>query len=367
MTRITEISVHRTSLPLVRPFVTARRRATTLETVLVSVTDSDGVTGWGEAPTSWRVTGESAASVDAVVRGPLGDAVLGLDSLDTDAASERIIDAVVGNAAARSAVESAVVDLAARLSGATLARFLGAAPEATRISTDLTLAAGPVESLLADARAGAAFPALKIKVGLDADADRDAVIAVRREIGPDVRLRVDANQGWTASDAIRVIRAWEEAGVDLEFVEQPTPARDLAALASVTSAVSTPILADESVWTTSDLHDLVEQRAADAVNIKLAKCGGPVAALDLARAARAAGMGIIVGSMLESTVGVGTSAAVAAALDANAVHDLDAGAWIAASPVDGGIRYDGGSIALSTGAGLGIRGLAAPLADGSAA
>ncbi|HEY6493997.1 MAG TPA: enolase C-terminal domain-like protein [Trebonia sp.] len=276
MPRIHIVTVHRRSVPLVRPFVTAIRGAHEVDAVLVEVRDDDGRSGWGEAPTSWRVTGESPASVTAARE----------------------------------------------------------------------VAAG--------------FLALKVKAGAGGD-DVATLAAVRNAVGPGVTLRVDANQGWTPRQAVAVIGAWEDAGLGVELVEQPVHADDLAGMAFVTDRVATPVLADESVWTRRDLRQVVAEGAADMVNIKLAKTGGLREALGLARLAREHGIGVLVGCMAETHVGIASAAALASALtagDAGVAQDLDGGLWLTASPVVGGVAYDGDSITLPELPGTGIRGLA---------
>ncbi len=365
MTALAALRVHRVPTPLLRPFVTAVRRADAIDVVLVEALDSDGRSGWGEAPTSWRVTGESPESVRAAVFGPLADALRAVPTDDAEAVAALTAGAVIQNAAARSAVECAMTDLRAQAAGESFARALGAArlpghpgtgPVAVR--TDMTLSAGPAAELLARAteHVAAGFSCLKLKVAAGSDAV-SALVALRRELGAGVALRVDANQAWSADEAIRVIRDCEEAGVGLELVEQPVAAGDLEGLARVTAAVLTPILADESVWTSSDLDRVIRRRAADLVNVKLAKTGGPAEALRLAETARAAGVGLMVGCMMESAVGVAAAASLAAALCPDAVHDLDAGLWLRSSPVRGGLRYIGEQAVLADAPGLGIEGL----------
>jgi L-alanine-DL-glutamate epimerase-like enolase superfamily enzyme len=197
---------------------------------------------------------------------------------------------------------------------------------------------------------------LKLKVGTDAASDVARVRAVR-EAAPDARIRVDANQGWTPDEAITVIRALEDAGLDVEFVEQPVERYDVDGLARVTAAVDTPVMADESVFAPRDLAAVIERRAADLVNVKLAKCGGLGVARALLETARAAGMGTIVGSMMEGPIGVGAAASLVAAVGTSHVSDLDAAWWAAASPVSGGATYDAGVIVLPGTPGLGIEGL----------
>ncbi|HTU73817.1 MAG TPA: dipeptide epimerase [Trebonia sp.] len=390
MPRIHSVTVHRRSVPLVRPFVTAVRVANQVDAVLVEVRDGDGRSGWGEAPTSWRVTGESVASVTAAVQGPLSAAVIGLPADDPAQASAALQRAVMGNSSARMAVECALYDLAARVAGLPLFRYLGGRDKSLR--TDMTLSAAvtvtEARELVRAAveQVAAGFSTLKVKTGAGGD-DTAILAAVRREVGPRVTLRADANQGWTPQQAVAVISAWEDAGVDVELVEQPVHRDDLEGLAFVTARVATPVLADEAVWTRRELRQVLTSHAASLVNIKLAKTGGLHEALELARLAAEHGVGVFVGCMSETHVGIAAAAALASALagsapvgsalagsvgqartslardlagpgGASVPQDLDAGLWLTASPVNGGIAYDGESITLPEAAGTGICGLA---------
>lgn len=358
MSTIERVRVLRIPVPLVRPFVTNVRRTEQVDVVLVELTDADGRVGWGEAATSWRVTGESPESVAAAVAGPLGAAVLGraADMMTAEA----LRTAVWGNAAARSAVECALIDLDAQRQGLPLVAAVIPDASARRIRTDMTLsAAAPAE--LADralAHVADGFRCLKVK----ASAETDTVAglrAIRAAVGDGVALRVDANQAWDAPTAIRIIRDAEDAGLDLEFVEQPVVAGDLSALAQVAQAVTTPIMADESVRTADDVRAVAAQGAAALVNIKLAKTGGLIEAHRAARAAQEAGLGVVFGCMMEAHVAVSATAHLAAALSPDVVHDLDAALWLRASPVTGGAVFEADEIVLSAGAGLDIAGLAA--------
>ncbi|GAA2942399.1 dipeptide epimerase [Microbacterium luteolum] len=350
----------RVSSPLVRPFVTAVRRTDRLDVVLVEATDADGRVGWGEAAVSWRVTGESPQSVAAAVTGPLGAAVAGRRAGDPALAGV-IAASIWGNAAARSGVACAVADLAARQRGLSVAEALlgNGATAPSRLRTDMTLSTAPPPELAeqAIAHVAAGFGCLKIK----ASAAHDTVAglrAVRAAVGPAITLRIDANQAWDPETAIRVIRALEDEGLDIELVEQPVAASDLEGLATVTAAVGTPIMADEAVRTERDVRAIADRGAADLVNIKLAKTGGPTEAVAAARAAQEAGLGIVFGCMMESPVGVTATAHLAAVLAPDEVHDLDAALWLRRSPVIGGIRSEGDVLELGAGLGFGIDALA---------
>ena len=357
MTKIESLTCDRLSVPLHTPFVTALRRTTTVDTVVVRVTDSDGVTGWGEAPQVWQVTGESLAGAEACLLGPLRSAVVGADADDLQPLLTAVAGAVVGNLGAKAAADVALHDLTARRRGLSLPVLLGSTRH--RVRTDVTLAAGDADGLAATAssRVAEGFDVLKLKVGTDAGTDVSRVGAVRAAVGPDVRIRLDANQGWTPREAVRVIGALEDAGLEVELVEQPVPAADLDGLAWVTERVATPVMADESVFGVRDLVEVVRRRAADLVNVKLAKCGGLAPARTLLELARAHGVGTVVGSMMESHIGVGAAASLVAAHGTSTDSDLDAAWWAAEPPVAGGLRYDGSTVVLPEAPGLGIEDL----------
>lgn len=367
MDRVECLIVHRRRIPLVRPFVTAVRTATFIDAVLVEVRDSDGRSGWGEAPTSWRVTGESPESVTAAVEGPLSAAIAGHPIDDAVGGSKLISRSVVRNPAARMAVECALYDLAAQLDGVPLYRFLGGSRPTVR--TDMTLSAGSTvedtASLVSTALGyrDAGFNTLKVKVGSGGD-DVRTLRELRKSLGNDVVLRVDANQGWNAKQAVGIIHAWEDSDLKIELVEQPVNMDDLDGLEYVTRNVGTPILADESVWTTRELKEVLRRRAATMVNIKLAKCGGLRIALDLLELAQKDDVAAIVGCMMESNVGISAAASFGSVIDsgmadASAVHDLDAGLWLTSSPTRGGADYEVEAVRLSDAPGLGFSGLEA--------
>ncbi|REF38121.1 mandelate racemase/muconate lactonizing enzyme family protein [Thermasporomyces composti] len=361
VSRITEVRCHPVSAPLHTPFVTALRRATTSESLLVEVLDDDGNSGWGEAPEVWRVTGESMAGAQACVMGPLRDALVGADPDDLTRLLRAVHTSVVGNHNAKAAVDVALHDLAARRLGIPLVRLLGGTSR--RVLTDVTLSAGEPDELAEAARARLeeGFTVLKVKVGqrtaAGARADVARVRAVRDAVGPDALIRIDANQGWTPREAVRVIHALEDADLDVELVEQPVAAADLDGLAFVSDRVTTPILADEAVYGARDLVEVIRRRAADLVNVKLGKCGGIGPARTLLDLAEAHGMGTLIGSMVEGPIGVGAAASLAAACGTTLVSDLDAAWWLAESPVEGGMRYEGPEVVLPDAPGLGVTGL----------
>jgi L-alanine-DL-glutamate epimerase-like enolase superfamily enzyme len=173
--------------------------------------------------------------------------------------------------------------------------------------------------------------AVKLKLA-DAGADVARVRAVRdRLAGLPVTLRVDANQAWTPQEAVTMLDALHSAGIELELVEQPVTADDLAGLAYVNARSPYPVLADESVFTADDVRRVADAHAADLVTVKLAKSGGLLGARDVVAACAETGLGLLVGCMLEPEEGVAAAAALAAvAAPGPLAHDLDAPWWLGA-------------------------------------
>lgn len=353
---ITDVSTSILRSPLHTPFVTALRRTTTSDSLLVTITDDEGRTGYGEAPQIWQVTGASIPGSQACVEELLAPLLLGQDPRAYVDLIHRVRGAVAGNEAAICAVDVALHDLAARVAGIPLVQLLGGSA-ATTVETDVTLAAGTVDELAAAAKARAAegFSVLKAKVGTGtAEQDVARVKAIRDAVGPDVTIRLDANQGWTPREAVRAIRGLEDADLRIELVEQPVHRLDIEGLAWVSDRVALPILADEAVFSVHDLVTVIQHRAADMVNVKLAKCGGLLAAGTLLELAKSEGIATMVGCMMESEIGVGAAASLVAAYGTSVVSDLDAPWWFAASAVRGGMTLHGNQIRLAEAPGSGV-------------
>lgn len=336
------VETGRITTPLHTPFVTALRRATSVRSVIVRLTDESGTHGYGEAPEVWRITGESMETVEACLRGPLGKVLAAWDpAAPPQELASAIQEAVVGNPGAKAACEIAATDLAARRQGTLLHQYLGAIQSSVR--TDVTVA-GDARPESTRRQLAAGFRHLKVKVGVD-PGDVRRVCEIYERADASIRIRIDANQGWDLQTAVAAVDAWVGAGVDIEFLEQPLARWDLAGHAELRRRIAVPVMLDESVFSTRDLEMALEGQSCDLINVKLAKAGlhGGIA---LADAARQAGVGVMVGSMLESRVGVAAAAAVAATVAPEAVHDLDA-AWWSIPPDSPVSPYDGNRFRLA--------------------
>jgi len=303
---------------LTRPFRISRGVKTAADVITVSISDG-GETGRGEGVPYLRY-GESVASALDSIEAARRDIEAGTDRQN--------LLSLLPAGAARNAIDCALWDLEARLSGRTVAQHIGA-PEPEALASALTVVIGTSESMAEDAAAIADAPLIKVKV--DAREPAAQVRAVRAA-APKARLIVDPNESWNRALVEEMQAMLVEAEVAL--LEQPVPADEDAWLEGFTSAI--PICADESVHVAADL-DVVARRY-QAINVKLDKAGGLTAALELAHAARARGLGLMTGCMVSSSLSIAPALHIARMSD---FADLDGPIWLKHDRA-GGVRDVGG-------------------------
>ena len=357
--KITDISLGTVSIPLRTPFKTALRTVSEIQDLLVRVTLDSGETGYGEAPPTAVITGETIPSMVCALREYLAPAVLGLDPANREEVFGRLDRAMAKNTSAKAALDTAIHDALARALGVPLFRYLGGeAPEGVRSSleTDITISVNDPDTMADDTRIAISrgFNILKVKVGKGGVVDVERVRRVREAAGRSAVLRIDANQGWTPEEAVRTICMMEDAGLNIELVEQPVSCHDFKGMQYVTANTNTPILADESVFSTEDAARIIEERGADLINIKLMKTGGIYPAEKICDMAEAAGVSCMMGCMLESAVSVSGAAHLAAARSIVAFCDLDGPSLCAENPYEGGPVYREQKILLPETPGIGI-------------
>lgn len=330
-TEVLELTTH-------HPFIIARGGQSAYRTVMVRLVDQDGLEGWGEAaPTKFY--GETAESVLAALK--VYGAILPGDPFDMETAELAWLRALGGNPAARAALSSALHDLAGKRLGVPVYRLWGLDPAAAPRST-FTIGLDTPEKIRAKIREAAEYPVLKIKLG--GDRDIEILETIRGET--DRELRVDANCGWTVKHALQMLPVLEEFKVTV--LEQPLVPHDLEGLGLIRRKATMPLIADESCKVAADIPALVGK--VDGINIKLAKCGSLREALRMIATARAHHMMVMVGCMIESSIGITAAAHFTPLVD---IVDLDGAALLANDPFIGA-GIPGGQVTLPAGPGLGL-------------
>jgi L-Ala-D/L-Glu epimerase len=354
--KITAIDIGMLRVPLKTPFKTALRTVSMVEDLVVLVRTDSGHVGHGEAAATAVITGDTHGSMIEAIRHIIAPRVIGQDIANLNRVTQLIQGSLERNYGAKAAVEIAVYDLFGQLYGAPLYKMLGGGDPV--ITTDITISVDYIDKMVADSLDAVArgFESLKIKVGKDIGVDIERVKAIYAAVEGRALLRLDANQGWTAKQAVYAMHALEDAGVRLELLEQPVKAQDIAGLKYVTERVHTPVMADESVFGPVEVIELITRRAADIINIKLMKTGGISNAIRIADIAALYGVECMIGCMIESSISVAAAVHLAVAKSSVITKvDLDGPSLCAFNPVDGGVVFNESEISIGDGPGLGIR------------
>ena len=331
-----ETSFERREYALEHPFTIARGTQEAAENVIVRIEDEDGTVGVGGAAPSSHY-GETPETVEAVLPALLKV----VESVDDPHQLDRIeagMNRVVNdNPAAKAAVDIALHDLVAKRAELPLYRYLGLDP-ADSLATSYTIGIDD-PATMGEKTAEAierGFSTLKVKVGTDSDRENLAAV---RETAPDATIRVDANEGWSPREAVRNIEMLAEFGV--EFVEQPVPAEHPEGLRYVYERSALPIAVDESLLRASDVPAVADR--ADIANLKLMKTGGIREAIRLIHAARAHGMAVMAGCMIESNASIAGAAHLTPLLN---YVDID-GSILLADDDFAGVPIDDGYVDLA--------------------
>lgn len=353
--KIASITAEPAPIPLREPFAISRATVDSTRAVLVRATlvkGDDRAEGYGEAALPLDATqplDDLARSIEAAAPALVGQP---LDALETlSALVDRAYD---GSLPGRSALHVALLDAGARLQGLPLYRALGGAA-ALPLTTDITLPIGAPgrRAELATTYWAQGFRCFKLKVGGDLAHD----VATLEQIAaaaPEASLVLDANEGFSADEALTLLRRIEPLGLRVDCFEQPCPRGELDALRAVKEGTEVPVVADESLASMADLERLLEAEAVNGVNLKLVKIGGVDRCLAIGRAAQAAGLDLMVGAMVESRLGLSAMAHLACALGGVRWVDLDTAFLLEDDPFDGGMETDGPTLTLPEAPGLAI-------------
>ncbi len=302
----------------VRPelvMLTAAGEHTRSRYTLISVSDSDGRIGWGEANATPNWSGETPESVRALIRHYFAPALRGREVSDIPGVLTAMDKIAIGNPFAKAAIEMALWDLRGQAEVKPLYEMLYPGSVSRSIPIRGSIAAVSPEGAVARARwfRAQGLTAVKVKVGVGGvPADLARVRAVRAEVGQDFPVGVDANGGWSVKEAIEAVNALEDC--NLQYVEQPVVRGDFAALCRVRDSIGPPVMADESVWDAADVETLLALDAADIVSVYPGKMGGILPCIRLARRLADAGKNLYIGSNLELDFGSAAMAHLAIGL-----------------------------------------------------
>ncbi|SFV64526.1 L-alanine-DL-glutamate epimerase [hydrothermal vent metagenome] len=353
--KITNIYTKILKAPLKKPFITSLRHVDALEDLVIIIECDDGTLGYGEGVPTPQITGETMGSMVAYIT-LVKPHIIGKSIKEFDRLIKLIHTLTVKNTTAKSALEIALYDLKAKSKKVPLYQMLGGTQ--TKFTTDITISMDETDKMIAASHNAVilGYDTLKIKIGDNLKKDLERICAIHNALDKNIKLRLDANQGWSAKESVKLLHNLEKQGIIAEFIEQPVAADDIEGLKYIKERVQTPLLADESIFSLNDAHKLLEMQAIDYINIKLAKTAGITQALKLADLSKSFGVKCMIGCMLEGPISVAAGVHVASAkADIITMIDLDAVSLLASHPAKTNIQFNESTITLSKDFGVGVK------------
>ncbi|HTX03394.1 MAG TPA: dipeptide epimerase [Candidatus Acidoferrales bacterium] len=349
---VSRISVELLEVPLREPFVMSFFAVTHGRHAIVTV-EAGEVSGTGAVCAIPPLTGETAESVGDAVRS-LAPVVAGVPLADRAELHARMNAALYGNASAKAAIDFAVHDALGKTLGVPVSTLLGGRRRET-VPCTWIIGDKPLETTTADVRKRYAdgFRTFKLKIGRDDELDIARIRSVRAQMGDSIKLRVDANAGYTRERAARILSAMDEA--NLELIEQPLARNDLGGHRWLRTRLRAPIMLDESVGSASDVVAIADAEAADLIYIKAAKAGGLYPATAIANVAEAAHLGVVVGGNVELAPGCAANLHFAASFGLNFASDACVGMQMHSPEVMEQFERVGDAVRVPTSPGLGAR------------
>jgi L-alanine-DL-glutamate epimerase-like enolase superfamily enzyme len=352
--QITQIEVYQFPVKLKKPFVISLGSFDYAENVVVVVRTDEDLTGFGECSPFMPINGESMETC-FIVANYLAKSLIGKNPLDIEACSETMDRTIFGNSSIKSAFDIALYDIASQAAGQPLYAFLGGKNDKI-LKTDYTVSLNEPQQMVADAQEikNRGFEVIKVKLGNDPEKDIFRIKAIRKQIGDEIPLRLDANQGWNVDSAIRVLN--ELADLNIQFCEEPIPRWNYMELPRIRKASNVMIMADESCCDHHDAQRLIDLGAAPSFNIKLGKSSGIFKAQKIIKLAEIANLQLQIGGFLESRIGFTASAHLALTSNTVKFCDFDTPMMFSDDPVLGGINYGAnGLVTVPEVPGLGVR------------
>lgn len=341
-------------VPLREPFTIATATMTTTRAALIRLDEDGGCSGHGEAACLHPVTHEDLPDVLAAAETACAK-IVGHAASTPEACADLAGTLSPEGPVLRAALECALLDALARDHGTSIARLFGQDRLVREHESDITIPIADDDEMM---RVGAlwhaeGFRAFKAKVGRDVDRESRALCKMHESL-PGLRFRLDANAGFSATEALAMLDALRARGARVECFEQPCAREDVEGMAKVVRDGAIDVVADESVRGEADLDAILRLRTATSVNLKIVKLGGFGAALALGRRALAAGLGIMVGGMVETRLGMTCAATLAGCLAEVRYADLDTAWLLADDPFVGGFASRGPHLTLLDTTGFGV-------------
>lgn len=351
--RISAIDVWPIDIPITNTFRISQGSMNVARNAYVSVSLDNGCIGYGEIAPFPEITGEAREDSLAVVE-KLAEQIIGRSVLEFRSIATHLKAACPGKPAARCGIETAVVDALARALGIPLWALWGGAAVAPH-ETDITIPIAEAEDALriADHWHRKGFRVFKVKVGESLQEDQMRLEELEKKFA-DISFIVDANQGYSLDEALEMAKFLRHLRCAVQVFEQPIACKDFDGMRHLRGKKLVPIAADEMVVTLEDAKRVVDEQAADAVNLKISK-SGVIETMNIALFCRANGLDLMIGGMVESRVAMGCSFSLVLGLGVIKILDLDTPLLMSEDPVEGGYRYDCSSLIPWTSSGLGVR------------
>lgn len=342
-------------LKLREPYSISYESVDKFENVFLHIATREGYNGWGCAAPVKSITGESVEDVLEAFTGTIEPLLKGEDIFRYAYLLETLKNKIPDRPAALAMVDMALHDILSQKAGVPLFKLLGS--YRLSIPTSITIGIMPTAAALSYAKIHIekGFTILKIKGGKDVSEDIEKINLIRETVGRKIKLRFDANQGYSVEDSIKFIKGTRHAAIEL--IEQPTPKDQLDQLALISSQTSVPVMADESLHSLKDAFHLSKNHYTDLINIKLMKAGGIMEGLHVNSVAKAAGINAMVGCMDESALGIAAGLHMALSRPNIKYADLDGHLDVVNDPFEGLIRIEKGVLIPPESIGLGWIGM----------